>query len=268
MPGRAARDAPPSAWAGGRRRASARRRVPLPAQLSPAQPAPGPPARTWPGTRPMAVQPKENFADLLPPVRYDQPAAFGLAPAMPGVPGQLAPAQPWPPVADASAARPGRPLAPGGAAGPPACSRARPRSFRPGVCWYWRHWPASSPSASCCRSPARPLLWARSCCCVQATSPPAGLAGAADALAAGAATVLGDSLLPVGCLPVGARLPAAGALGTAVRCGGRCPRGPGARAGSATACRRVRSRGDHRLLLHRTWLAVHAAAHWAGSTGR
>jgi hypothetical protein len=44
----------------------------------------------------MAVRPSD-FADLLPPVRYDQPAAFGVATATPGASGQLVPAQPWPP---------------------------------------------------------------------------------------------------------------------------------------------------------------------------
>jgi serine/threonine protein kinase len=62
-------------------------------------PAPHSPPGQWPGTRPIAVQPKDSYADLLPPVRYDQPAAFGLAPALPGVPGQLPPRQPWPPTA-------------------------------------------------------------------------------------------------------------------------------------------------------------------------
>jgi hypothetical protein len=56
----------------------------------------GYPAASGPGTKPIAALPKDNFADLLPPVRYDQPAAGGLAAVLPGVPGQLAPAQPWP----------------------------------------------------------------------------------------------------------------------------------------------------------------------------
>jgi hypothetical protein len=62
--------------------------------------APAPPLRypsaSGPGTKPIAAWPKDNFADLLPPVRYDQPAAAGLAAVVPGVPGQQAPAQPWP----------------------------------------------------------------------------------------------------------------------------------------------------------------------------
>ena len=68
-----------------------------------------PPRRRGRAPGPSPVQPKDNFADLLPPVRYDQPAAFGLAPALPGVPGQLAPAPPWPPSA---APWPGQPAAP------------------------------------------------------------------------------------------------------------------------------------------------------------
>jgi hypothetical protein len=62
--------------------------------------APAPPLRypsaSGPGTKPIAAWPKDNFADLLPPVRYDQAAAAGLAGVVPGVPGQLAPARPWP----------------------------------------------------------------------------------------------------------------------------------------------------------------------------
>jgi hypothetical protein len=121
MPGRAARAAAAGLGAGVGAAPAPGAAYPSPAQLSPAQPPsaqppPGPSAPApWPGTRPMAVQPKENFADLLPPVRYDQPAAFGLAPAMPGVPGQLAPAQPWP-----SAAIPRQPgPAATGTSGPP-----------------------------------------------------------------------------------------------------------------------------------------------------
>jgi len=63
----------------------------VPAQLAAPSSSPQPPP--WPTTRPMPVQRRDNFADLLPPVRYDQPAAFGLAPATPGVGGQLVPAQ-------------------------------------------------------------------------------------------------------------------------------------------------------------------------------
>jgi Protein kinase domain len=76
-------------------------RAPAPLAI-PAAAAAAPAA--WPGTRPMAIQPKDDFADLLPPVRYGQPAApFGLAPAMPGMAGSgafgpVAPAQPWPSV--------------------------------------------------------------------------------------------------------------------------------------------------------------------------
>jgi hypothetical protein len=45
----------------------------------------------WPGTRPMAVQPVENFSDLLPPVRYDRPALAASAVALPGASGRVAP---------------------------------------------------------------------------------------------------------------------------------------------------------------------------------
>jgi predicted Ser/Thr protein kinase len=62
-----------------------------------APPAPEAPAPRWPSTRPMAVRPRDGFADLLPPVRYDQPAGFGLTPAAPGVPGEVVPAQFAPP---------------------------------------------------------------------------------------------------------------------------------------------------------------------------
>jgi hypothetical protein len=68
-------------------------KVPAP---SPAPELPPPP---WPTTRPLAVQPKDNFADLLPPVRYNEPAAFWLNPAAPADPGKLASAQPFAPVA-------------------------------------------------------------------------------------------------------------------------------------------------------------------------
>ncbi len=84
----------------------------------------------WPGTRPMAVQPKDDFADLLPPVRYGQAAApFGLAPALPGVAGpgafgQVAPGQPWP-----AGAAPVS-LAPAGA-GPWPGGGAQPRAVAP-----------------------------------------------------------------------------------------------------------------------------------------
>jgi hypothetical protein len=96
--------------------------------LAPSQPAalgsaPAPPVRypasaSGPGTKPIAAWPKDNFSDLLPPVRYDQPAAAGLAAVLPGVPGQLAPAQPWPglagswPYGQPAPAGPGQPGAP------------------------------------------------------------------------------------------------------------------------------------------------------------
>jgi hypothetical protein len=79
-----------------------------------------PPAPQWPSTRPMAVRPRENFADLLPPVRYDQAAA--LRAATPGVPGQLVPVQPGPAVRPRSG-----PGANGsGAARPAAAAQALP----------------------------------------------------------------------------------------------------------------------------------------------
>ncbi|HTA08427.1 MAG TPA: protein kinase [Streptosporangiaceae bacterium] len=71
------------------------------------------PAASGPGTKPIAALPRDNFADLLPPVRYDQPPAAGLAAVLPGVPGQLAPAQPWPaaswPYGQPAPAGPGQP---------------------------------------------------------------------------------------------------------------------------------------------------------------
>jgi Protein kinase domain len=83
-----------------------------------AGPAPAASPPQWPGTRPIAIQSPDDFADLLPPVRYGQPtaygqpAAYGLAPALPGAPGQFAPAEPWSPAA--------RPLGSPAGAGPPA----------------------------------------------------------------------------------------------------------------------------------------------------
>lgn len=68
----------------------------FPSQVSPSSLEP--PLAPWPSTRPLAVQSKDNYADLLPPVRYDQPAALGLAAATRGVPGQVVPAPAAPPV--------------------------------------------------------------------------------------------------------------------------------------------------------------------------
>ena len=65
----------------------------------------------WPGTRPMAVQGRPDFGDLLPPVRYDQPAARA-GPAPPARPPSLQVAPP----------RPGQPL-PRGLPASPAPSR-------------------------------------------------------------------------------------------------------------------------------------------------
>ena len=70
----------------------------------------------WPGTRPMAVQPKDNFADLLPPVRFGPGAP---AQAVAAGPLSLAPAGAgsWPVAgAQPGAARPGRGTQPGSGA--------------------------------------------------------------------------------------------------------------------------------------------------------
>ena len=40
---------------------------------------PAPPSPAWPGTRPIATTPADDFADLLPPVRYGQPNGSGGA---------------------------------------------------------------------------------------------------------------------------------------------------------------------------------------------
>jgi len=52
----------------------------------------------WPGTRPIAVQPQDDFADLLTPVRYESGNGngFGGAPSAPAMPGQYTGAA-WPP---------------------------------------------------------------------------------------------------------------------------------------------------------------------------
>jgi hypothetical protein len=82
-------------------------------------PAPDLSPAPWPGTRPIAVQSKDNFADLLPPVDYSRPAAFGLAPALPGGPGSPGAGQLWPPAGapsepgqSAARAGPGQPSSP------------------------------------------------------------------------------------------------------------------------------------------------------------
>jgi hypothetical protein len=62
------------------------------------------PAPAWPGTRPIAVRPGDDFADLLTPVRYGVASGTGLAPApgqgLPGGPGRgpvwTPGAAPWP----------------------------------------------------------------------------------------------------------------------------------------------------------------------------
>ena len=101
------------------------------------------PAASGPGTKPIAALPKDNFADLLPPVRYDQPAAAGLAAVLPGMPGQLAPAQPWPgpaaswPYGQPAPAGPGQPGSPRTGAQPGIRSAGdgavRPGAVQPGA---------------------------------------------------------------------------------------------------------------------------------------
>jgi hypothetical protein len=103
--------------------------APAGAAQAPAVAAVAAPA-AWPGTRPMAIRPKDDFGDLLPPVRYGQPAVpLGPAPARPGPAGPygLGPggAQPLPAAAGSLS------LAPAGAAswpagGAPPGARARP----------------------------------------------------------------------------------------------------------------------------------------------
>jgi predicted Ser/Thr protein kinase len=86
---------------------------------SPAPLAAFPASASRPGTRPIAVQAQDSFADLLPPVHYDQPAASGLVRATAGMPGQVPPAPPWPtaappwPVGAPGAGGTGQPGAPG-----------------------------------------------------------------------------------------------------------------------------------------------------------
>jgi Protein kinase domain len=69
---------------------------PAPGPAVPAAPAPAP----WPGTRPLAVRRRDDFADLLPPVRYGQPAMLAGPPALlsgpPGVPSAGPAVQPRP----------------------------------------------------------------------------------------------------------------------------------------------------------------------------
>jgi hypothetical protein len=160
----------------------------------PAQAAPGgvPAALAgpvpWPGTRPIAVQPADDFADLLTPVRYDQPraaagasglgqpgAGFGLAPAASGLPGRIIPdrawpggAGPWPP--------PAGPLGTGtGQAGQPGVS-ARPGTGHPGG--------VSRPGAGPQGTPARLPLVLATLAGLVAISMLLPVAGAAAALAA------------------------------------------------------------------------------------
>ena len=168
----------------------------LPAAL--AAPAAEPPLLPWPATKPIAVQSKDDFADLLTPVKYGQrggPAAvnamgqpgtgLGLASMPPGGPGQMAPGmaqgmapgmasgQAWPPAVPWTAS-PG--LVPGGA-GQPGWPRpgAQPEAgFQPGV----------GPGTAAQPAPARRLLVLATLAGLVAVSVLLPVAGAAAALAA------------------------------------------------------------------------------------
>ncbi len=190
----------------------------------------------WPGTRPMAVQPKDDFADLLPPV---QPWPAGAVPLSPMPAG----AGPWPPLAHSRAAGAqleqrrtvsSRPAAAGaGYAGrsggrqraPANCGRGRSaRAARAAAC-HRRHHPLAGPP------PGTP-------------GPPAERRG------------VGDDLLPVGCLPLGAHLRAARPGGGALRRGGSGRGGARGRPASASQSQRIRGRRFRRQLLHRARLAA------------
>jgi hypothetical protein len=70
--------------------------VARPAAAGLAAAAPAPPPAAWPATRPIAVPPRDNFADLLTPVRYAPSAAGpGAAAAALAPAGQLAGAPGW-----------------------------------------------------------------------------------------------------------------------------------------------------------------------------
>ena len=178
------------------------------------------PTPAWPGTRPIAVPPavqaRDDYADLLTPVRYRQD------PAMPGIlaPGSAPPGLGTPrfgPIrfstarfcaaritgSGAGAARPGRTRALAAGAGNAGRARGRERA-----------------AADCrgCHSPgcARPAARYR-------RDEP--LAGQAPVQAGAAAQRpgLGDRLLPARRRTLGAQLPVAGSDGLAVRCGCRGP---------------------------------------------
>jgi hypothetical protein len=147
--------------------------------LPPQAPAGGPqageaPTPAWPGTRPIAVpsavRPKDDYADLLTPVRYD-----------PAMPGQLAPGSAWPPAsapwpAPSGQARPW-PAPPGSA--PPGS--AAPGQPRPG---QLPSGPQPGPgSAAAQTAPVRVLLVLATVAALVAMSVLLPIAGSAMALA-------------------------------------------------------------------------------------
>ena len=84
-------------------------------------PAAAPPA--WPGTRPLGARPRDDFADLLTPVRYNpSPAGPGQLTGSPTVPP--APVPPW------SGSPPGPALQPSGERGQPPGGQAPPPAGR------------------------------------------------------------------------------------------------------------------------------------------
>ena len=133
--------------------------------------ADGQPGRRWQCARSAAVRcpalvrarhqadrrpAQDNFADLLPPVRYDQPGRGRAGPGLPGGPGRrCSPPRPWPgrphswPRGQPAPAGPGQP---GSAPAEPAMrQRRRPVHRRqaqplpPGGCWCWPRWRRWSP---------------------------------------------------------------------------------------------------------------------------
>ncbi len=96
----------------------------LPAPGGPAGLAAGPAAApAWPGTRPLAARPRDDFADLLTPVRYEPARGRGLAD--PAATGDIAAGRPWPPGSAPWTLPPGQQAgpAPAGPAGDTAGSR-------------------------------------------------------------------------------------------------------------------------------------------------
>ncbi len=86
------------------------------------------PAPAWPGTRPIAVRPGDDFADLLTPVRYGVASGTGLAPA----PGQALPGQAQPGQGLPGGPGPGPVWTPG-AAPWPAQAGQQPPGYGPAV---------------------------------------------------------------------------------------------------------------------------------------